>query len=154
MPGYFLDTSALVKRYVEEPGSDVVTGICDHSLRHDIVIASIAEVELTSAVRRRVREGTFPVDDADKVYGWFKEDLVQQYAVRMLDAAVISTAVELLTLYPLRAYDAVQLASSLVASRARTDAKLPPLVFVAADRDLADIAMAAGMQTIHVGRVG
>ena len=51
----YFDTSALVKRYVDEPGRREVQQLLR---RHDCVTSAILPVELRSALRRRVTERT------------------------------------------------------------------------------------------------
>lgn len=46
----FLDTSAIVKIYVDEAYSDIIRGICSTS-DNTIYIADIAKIELGSAVK-------------------------------------------------------------------------------------------------------
>ena len=65
MAGYFVDSSALVKRYVQETGTGWVRGITRHSPTTIIYIARITAVELTCAVAvaakaKRSRPGAFP----------------------------------------------------------------------------------------------
>lgn len=55
---YFLDTSALVKRYVLETGTDWILNLTDVSAGNNIAIAQISWVEVLSALSRRRREGT------------------------------------------------------------------------------------------------
>lgn len=54
----------------------------------------------------------------------------------------------LLVQHPLRAYDAVQLASALVSNQQLATADLDPLVFVCGDSRLLEIARQAGLETI------
>ena len=54
--GYFVDSSALVKRYVQETGTSWVRGITRHSPSTIIYLAHITAVEVTCAVARR-RQG-------------------------------------------------------------------------------------------------
>lgn len=57
MSVFFLDTSALVKRYVAEVGSQTVTELV--SAPHvTIVVADITRAEFASALNRRLREGS------------------------------------------------------------------------------------------------
>lgn len=58
---HFLDTSALVKRYVAEPGSTEVRRLFRASM---LGVARIAYAELAAAVARRQREGalTMPAE--------------------------------------------------------------------------------------------
>jgi uncharacterized protein len=45
MAVHFLDSSALVKRYISETGSAWVSGLFDPALGHEIFVAAIAGVE-------------------------------------------------------------------------------------------------------------
>ena len=56
MPVAFLDTSALVKRYVAEVGSQTVTELAS-APGVNILIADITRAEFASALNRRFREG-------------------------------------------------------------------------------------------------
>jgi len=51
----FLDSSALAKRYVEEPGSREVDALCAHAT--ELALAVVCVPEISSALNRRVREG-------------------------------------------------------------------------------------------------
>jgi len=77
----------------------------------------------------------------------FRYDLNMQYQVSELDLALAEAAGELVTQHPLRAYDAVQLASALrvQSNLARTEAST--LTFLTADDRLVAIAQAEGLLT-------
>ncbi|BAZ15580.1 hypothetical protein NIES4071_74520 [Calothrix sp. NIES-4071] len=62
---------------------------------------------------RREREGTLTSTDRTLIIQQFRFDLNNQYQVIELDAKLAETAGLLVGQYPLRAYDAVQLASVL-----------------------------------------
>ena len=53
---YFLDSSAIVKRYVGEPGHAWIVSLCDPVQSHDVQIAQIALVEVVAALCRKSRE--------------------------------------------------------------------------------------------------
>jgi len=55
MAAYALDTSAIVKRYIQEVGTGWVRSIAHPSASNLIYLARITDVELTSAVIRRLR---------------------------------------------------------------------------------------------------
>jgi len=57
MPIYFVDSSALAKRYVAEVGSNWVKSICKPDARNVIACSNLTEVEVSSAFCRRCREG-------------------------------------------------------------------------------------------------
>ena len=51
MAGYFLDSSALVKRYIQEPGTNGVRDLCSPTAGHVLYIARIAGAEVIAAIR-------------------------------------------------------------------------------------------------------
>lgn len=56
MPDYFLDTSAIVKRYVPETGHAWVRSICRAKLGQTIVISEAAIVEVVASLCRMARD--------------------------------------------------------------------------------------------------
>jgi len=110
---YFLDSSALVKRYVTETGSNWIRALTDPTARNPLIIARITWVEVLSALARHEREGNITSDDVARAIRTFSYDLDTQYQVAEVDGALARAAGELVIQHPLRAYDAVQLASAL-----------------------------------------
>ena len=142
---YFLDTSALVKRYVPEIGSDWILSITDPATNSDLVISQITWVEVHSAFARRLRDGSLSAERFDLIGQKVREDFENEYRIIDVDRTLIETAAELVMQHPLRAYDAVQLASAL---RFQSTLVLVPetqLVFVSADNRLLNIAQSAGL---------
>jgi predicted nucleic acid-binding protein len=70
-----------------------------------------------------------------------------EYQFVELTAPVVERARLLLERYPLRAYDAVQLASAVLTHETFQTVGLPPLVFLAADDRLLAAAQAEGLMT-------
>jgi len=62
MPFYQCDSSGLVKRYVDEVGSDWVRIIVDPASANIVSIADITRAEVTSAFARRAREGVITLN--------------------------------------------------------------------------------------------
>jgi len=56
MGSYFLDSSAITKRYVLEQGQAWILTLCDPAHGHELYISQIALVEVVAAVCRRTRE--------------------------------------------------------------------------------------------------
>lgn len=61
---YFIDSSALVKRYVSETGSVWVLGLFNPTLNHEVFVAAITGVEIVAAITRRARGGSISATDA------------------------------------------------------------------------------------------
>lgn len=64
-----------------------------------------------------------------------------------MNEAVIHLARALLDRHPLRAYDAVQLASAIRSNQVLLDEGLPSLVFLSADNRLISVTMAESLST-------
>jgi predicted nucleic acid-binding protein len=143
---YYLDTSALVKRYIAETGTTWLSAITTPSARHDIYIARIAGAELIAALFRRVRMGEINRPDALQLAADFKTDWQTQYQIVEITVNLIDRAMALAEQHNLRGYDAVQLAAALELQSVRNTLTLPPLVFIAADNALNTIAQIEGLQ--------
>lgn len=105
----YFDASALVKRYVRERSSVKVRRL----LLSDVPATSrLSEVEVASALIRRTREGAFSVAERDRALAALETDFPAILVVE-LTPEVTTRARTLLQRYPLRAGDAIQLASCL-----------------------------------------
>ena len=145
MTAYFLDSSALVKRYVAEIGSAWVQAITAPETSNSLIIAQIAWVEVLSALARRQREGSLSASDVDGIIQDFRIDLATQYQVLEMSQTLCEVAGQLLLTYPMRAYDAVQLASVLQIQLAFASVTSISLVFLTADERLIGIAQTEGL---------
>jgi predicted nucleic acid-binding protein len=142
---YFLDSSALIKRYVAEQGTAWVRAIAQPSAGNTIVVAPVTQVEVFSGVSRRKREGVVAVRTAQAIRLLLNRHIQREYMVVELTPPLIQRAQDLLDAHPLRAYDAIQLASALIANSRLAAARLTPLVFVSADTRLLTAATAEGL---------
>jgi len=109
--GYFVDSSALVKRYVQETGTGWVRGITRHSSTTIIYIAHITAVEQTCAVARRRKGKTLTPRRASSILHRFGKHLDGRYIVVEVTPSLLDDAMRLGNAHALRAYDAVQLAA-------------------------------------------
>ena len=145
---YFLDTSALVKRYVPEIGSDWILSITDPATDNHLAISQITWVEVHSALARRLRDGSLSAQRFDLIVQKVREDFENEYRVIDVDRTLIETATELVMQHPLRAYDSVQLASALrFQSTTLLSQPETRLIFISADNRLLDIAQSEGLAT-------
>lgn len=139
MTRYF-DASALVKRYVREKGSLTVCRLLASGIA---ATSRLSEVEVSSGVIRRAREGAFTVRRRDQILSALQRDLPALAIVEMTPE-VTADARTLLMRHVLRAGDAVQLASCLYLQREL--AQTVPLV--AFDTRLLQAARAEGLTVI------
>ena len=142
---YFLESSSLTKRYVNEIGSNRIKQICSDD-QCIIVCSKIATVEVSSAFCRRCREGYITTEECDQLIATLHHDCKVAYHALNVTDDILTEAVVLLKKLPLRAYDAIQLATALVVNLFLIQKALPPLVFVCADRRLCDAAEEEGLR--------
>lgn len=145
MSAYFTDSSALAKQYTVEVGSAWGQGIVDVTAGHAIYVASITEVEVTSSLSRKLREGLLTAAQRSSAIVKLHDDFHDLYVVTDVDEQVIARAVSLVQAYPLRGYDTVQLATALLINETRTSIALPVLTFVSADSNLNSAALSEGL---------
>lgn len=147
MTAYFLDSSAVIKRYAPEVGTAWVRALTLPSAGNTILVAQMTQAEVISGVRRRVREGTIAPRVARAIRLLLDRHMRREYLVTELTAPIVHRAEDLLEQHPLRAYDALQLASAFDSNTRLVAAGVGPLIFVAADTRLLAAAAAEGLAT-------
>ncbi len=144
---YYLDTSALVKRYVsEEVGSDVVDNIFSNAYRGLNVLTfsywNIAE----SAVVFDKYERRLGLDARNLLRNLLREvrTLTKLHRVIIVGMSplIIREAVKLVFKHHIYVADALQVASALKSSSTK---------FVTGDKGLANVAKIEGLKTLYLG---
>lgn len=138
---YYLETSALVKLYVREPGSERLLEMAAGSEAHRFAILALAQAEFHSAVRRRQRAGDLESQVASDLLERFDLQLRTRFLRQIVSDPVLDLACELIERHPLRAYDSLQLAGCMIL---RAAAPEPP-VFVCVDQRLLQAAEVEGV---------
>jgi predicted nucleic acid-binding protein len=132
----YLDTSALIKLYVEEESREIVE---EAVVAAAIVTSTITYAEARSGLARRLREGDF----TDSAYREIIDKLDEDWLT--FDRLEVSNTVSrhaghLAETFALRGYDAIHLASALHLAERFED-----LGFLAFDQRLVKAAMEAGV---------
>jgi len=143
----YLDTSALLKQYVAEIGSDWMR---TYLVRPDLeatFLSALTAVEASCAFARRLREGILTTGLHTRGLDALDFDLEHRYHLMDVTPQTISGARQLACRHPLRAYDAVQLSTALLLHKDLQSSGYDPLTFVCADTRLVDIAQAEGLPT-------
>lgn len=146
MASFFLDTSALIKRYVAEKGTNwmiksvFVTG-------NYLVIARIAHAEIASAFARKVRGQTLTPPDENSLLRLFRYHLKHRFAIVEIDAEICEQAAKLARNHALRGYDSVQLSCVLRAENLLQKVGDGGLTFLTADKDLLKAGQTEGLST-------
>jgi predicted nucleic acid-binding protein len=143
----YLDSSALVKRYLNEVSSEDVNGLIESA---DILgSVKLTRTEIASALQKAVRMGW--AERSATLQAW--QDFLQHWETSFAKLGVsdltIEKAASLAWEYGLRGYDAVHLASALLWQ----DAIVEPITFATYDRELWLAAQKSGIPVWPQGLV-
>lgn len=146
MATYFLDTSAVVKRYVPaEQGYAWITALFDSKQKHKLYISQAALVEVVATICRKAREQSITITERDTLIDAFRQDSQDIYSISSVTTDIYTFAGDLCRSHRLRAYDAVQLAGVLSLHNEALANQAPAPIFVCADDSLIDIALEEGL---------
>jgi len=130
----FFDTSAFVKRYVSEAGTDAVLQWCDQAT--EILLSGITLPEVISTFCRLQREGNI----TDTQYRQLKSLLmadIEDVAICDLTPVVLAQAIWSLEKNVLRGMDAIHIGSAVA---------LKADVFISADKRQLEAATRSGLR--------
>ncbi len=143
MAVYYLETSALIKRYRSEKGTGVVDGVFEDKLEHDVLTTSYFTVlEVVSVATRLLRGSFIRLGSYRRLLATFMRDVREVMVLQPVSEPVLSEAIDLTMTHGLRAPDAVHLATAV---SIRVSLSELPLVFVASDARLKAAAEASGL---------
>lgn len=142
MSTYFLDTSAVVKRYFLEQGHDWIVDLCDLAQQHRLYISQAALVEVVATICRKAREQSIADEERDSLINTFRQDCQSAYIIWPVTTAIYTAAGNLCRSHRLRAYDAVQLACILALRDETVASETPIPIFICADNGLIGVAVA------------
>lgn len=134
---YYLETSALVKLYVREAGTDQLLQLANNTAENRFAVLTLSQVEFRSAIRRRQRAGDIDPKVGSLILDRFQQHIETRFLHQVLTDAVLDGASELIDRYALRAYDAIQLAGCLAL---KSTVGAEPLAFVCSDQQLLEAA--------------
>jgi predicted nucleic acid-binding protein len=110
----YLDTSSLVKLYVEEDGSSDVAALVGSSKVTATSIVAYAEAK--AAFARRCREKAFTRKEHESIKTFFDKDW-SNYFILNVTGEIISLAGNLAEKHSLRGFDSIHLSSALTLRR-------------------------------------
>lgn len=141
---WYCDSSALVKRYVRETGSQWLREQVSQS---KLLTSSLAVAEIPAALARRKRDGTISAFEFHRSRTHLTRHLqAGQYVLLPAALDVIEQAALLTYRLPLTGYDAVHLATALSYLQA-AGAEASQFCFLTADDQLLNAAQSEGLRT-------
>ena len=144
MTTLFFDTSALLKRYVDEPDSDWLRTLIE-SAQGLLITSTLTRVEAACALARRERDGALSPTMRAELWHAFQFDLTYLLHTIKVGPNLLTMAEQLAFRHPLRAYDAIQLATAQVANQRLLGRGISGLLFLSADTRLLEFARLEGL---------
>ena len=142
----YLDTSALVKLYISERGSERVAELVFSGDGHSLATCAVTQVEFYSAIVRRRGRGDLAEGAPERAIEEFTGQFKSAFLRYPVDDRTLDFACDLVLRYALRACDAVQFAACLFLLRLRAG---DDLTFVSADRRLLTAARSEGLAVVN-----
>ena len=134
----YLDTSSLVKLYMEEEASLKIETLVRSSEATATSIVSYAEAR--AAFARRFREKSFTSDEHNRLKAFFDKDW-RNYFILNITQDMVKLAGNLAEKHALRGFDSIHLASALILHQEVST----PVVFSCFDNKLEKAAMREGL---------
>ena len=136
MSTLFLDTSALVKMYLIEKGSTWMRAQKQPDADYALAISQATLVEAIATFSRKAREiniaQRITPEERDRLIALFRQHVHQFYYIAEVTASIYTQAGNLCRIYPLRAYDAIQLACAQNTRRELLDEGALAPIFISA----------------------
>jgi predicted nucleic acid-binding protein len=144
---FYLDTSAVLKRYRTEKGTDVVDEIYSRRQTEDAFFTShFTCLEVESVAARALKGRLLTRQAYEALLGSFARDL-REYLLFQVSGDLINSAVESTRNYALRAADSLHFAAAATWVAVVGD----DFIFVASDKELLSAAKTAGVSTRSTG---
>lgn len=132
MPAFYLETSALVKRYRTETGSDFIQELIDGRTPAELFATSHLTTLETEATLARLFKARILTQRAyEVVHGRYLQDAADFLQLQPLQSATINGAIQVSRWHGLRSGDALHLATALILR-----SNLADLVVISSDADL------------------
>jgi predicted nucleic acid-binding protein len=142
-PWIYADTSAFLKLFIREPGTDRMRKLAKE---HRLLSSAVITVESRSALARRRRDREISDSGFERVLARLMEGMLAVEMVRMTDE-VLNMADDIVLRTPDRTMDALHIASAFVFQ----DGSGISLTFVTADKKQHAAALQAGLSAVLVG---
>ena len=146
---YYLETSALVKRYRSELGTDVATELVDRrSLEDSFVTSYFSVLEVEATIARALKARLVDQRGHNRLLGQFSQEVGDIIMPQPVSNNTVLEAISMARRHGLRSGDAVHLATVSIIRQSVDD--VPSLVLVTGDGELASAAAVEGLQVLDL----
>ena len=155
----YLDSSALVKHYVREPGTDSLNArvAAEESAGHSLFTSVLTFAEVHHALANKLKDKSLSPVAFDQAKQSFEMDWINQLTIIELAPNILGFVPEIFERTLLKSGDAVHLASAFwIRDLFRLSSKYGPkgsrVTFTTSDRSLAQAAAASNLETFNPQR--
>ena len=143
MAVYYFDSSVLVKYYMVEPGTSWVRQLVNAD-ENSFLICDIAIVEVAAAIAQMQRDRMFGKSLMRATIGHFQRDITEGlFLSHSIGDDTLQSGARLAMQYPLKGYDAVQIASGMLLAQRMADVEF---IFVSGDKKMLKAAESKGLR--------
>lgn len=143
---YFFDTSAIVKIYHEEDGSEIVLPLYNEN-DNSIMISEVSKVEFLSTIHKKFRNKEIDLETVEALKNRFLFDSSNKFIVIPIVSSIVSTALDLIISHgksnSLFSLDALQAATLSITSDNTA-------IFVCADKKLTSFVKNLGYEILEL----
>lgn len=145
---FYLDTSALVKRYKTEEGSEMVDNLYDNlPSGNSLAISFLTVLEFVSAIGRLLKGGIISDEEFRDTLSTFSQE-VEPFLIRSVDDKIVADALTYVTKHGLKPADSIQLAT-VIELREMMKGAGERVIFVCDDEELAKAGREENLEVIN-----
>ncbi|MCP8309012.1 MAG: type II toxin-antitoxin system VapC family toxin [archaeon] len=144
---FYFDTSAIVKRYHRELGSDVVDKIFE-SKEHGFTISFWTVLEFMVAFSAKRKRKALSEEAFRVTMARFLKDVLDKFMIRSVSDELVASAISIANKYALPSADCLQLTSALESKKILDEVK-QKVVLVASDEEMNKVAKKEGLELIN-----
>ncbi len=145
---YYLDTSALIKRYHREMGTEKVNQLFEEILvrKSDAFISYLGVLEAVSAITRHKKElGS----SYSKVMKGVLMEVSENLSIIPIDDEVVTTSMKMVLTHNIRSLDAIHLATAVIIKSYLNK----EIIFISSDKELLNAAEIEGFKVLNPEKI-
>jgi len=150
MAVFYLDTSAIVKRYRTEEGTEFIDTLFEkiEKSKHRLATSFLSVLKFISALRRLLKAKEIIQETFTDSVARFAADLENYFIISSVDDTTISKSISLIIKHAIKTADSIHLASVIELKEILKESK-ERLVFVVDDKELYTAGLNENLKVIN-----
>lgn len=148
MAVFYLDTSALVKRYKTEEGSEIIDHLYENlPIGSNLATSFLTVLEFVSAIRRLMKANRISNREFRDIVSTFSQEL-EPFLIRTIDDKTVADAITYVVKYALKSADSMHLATVVELKEIMKEIG-ENVIFVCDDKELMDAGRCENLEVIN-----